>query len=349
MKDIFAQRLKTARLMSGLSQTKLAEAMSISKQSVSKYEKGQMLPDSKMLIRLTTILERKPDYFFRPIKTSLSQVDFRKKHKLTGKKLDALKANIADKLERYLELEMLLGIDEFFINPILSFTIESVEDVENVVSKLLIAWDLGSNPLPNIVELLENKGIKVIDIPADNDFDGLSAYINNQIPVIVINSSIDILRKRFTVLHELGHLLLSIPQDADTKTKEKYCNRFAGAMLMPRKVLDNELGKRRNHIAINELIEIKEYYGISLAAIIYRAKDLNIITNNHANRFWKLRSINQNLRLEIGYGEYKGKENSGRFEQLLFKAIAEELITLSKAAVLGNRSMEIIKETLKIV
>lgn len=349
MKILFANKLKAARLMAGLSQKELSEKMNLSKQAISKYENGLMFPDSSALIQLTIILNRKADYFFRTQKTILEKVDFRKKNRLSGKKLASLKAQIIDKLERYLELESLLGYDDIFVNPIQNRIIESVNDVENAVDILLQKWNLGLNPVPNFIELLENKGIKVVEIQGNNDFDGLSAYVDDVIPVIVINSEQHIVRKRFTILHELGHLLLSIPESFSITEKEKFCNRFAGAMLIPKSQIKKELGIKRKNISINELVELKEYYGISIAALIYRAKDLNIISETIANRFWKLRNQNIHLKNEIGFGNYEGKEHSGRFEQLLYKAIAEEMISLNKAAILADVEVNIIKNNLELV
>lgn len=349
MKEIFAHRFKTARNVSGYSQKALADRLEITKQSISKYEKGLMLPDSTVLLKMADIFEYKPDYFFRPLTVKLENVEFRKRSSLKGKKLSVVKAQVIDTLERYLELEELLNISNFFKNPIVDISINNTSDVEKASRKLLSSWKLGDNPLPNILEMIENNGIKVIEVAVDNKFDGLSTWVNDSIPVIVVNKNTDKVRKRFNVLHELGHLLLQIPTEASHNTKEDYCNRFAGAMLIPEYVLIGELGGKRNHISLNELIEIKEYYGISIAALVYRAKDLKVISDSFAKRFWKRRSIDENLKLEIGFGRYQGKESSGRFGQLLYRAIAQEIISLSKAAYLANTELKTIRENLQYI
>jgi Zn-dependent peptidase ImmA (M78 family) len=169
------------------------------------------------------------------------------------------------------------------------------------------------------------------------------------IPVIVLNKGFDAVRKRFTELHELGHLLLQIPDSASHKEKQAYCHRFAGAMLMPKALFLKELGKRRRHLSVNELLKIKEYYGISLAALVYRAFDLGVISKSTAERFWHIRNSNPDLKQEIGYGIYAGKERSGRFEQLLYKALAEEVISFSKASYLANTSIEQLRNNLQFV
>ncbi len=349
MKEIFAQRLKAARAKAGLSQQALAEQLGITKQAVSKYENGQMLPDSPILIRLSEIFNLKPDYFFRPLTVSLEQVEFRKRSSLRGKKLAALKADVADRLERYLELEELMNIQTGFENPIAGKLISSGEEVEEAAIELLDYWELGFNPLPNIFEMLEGKGIKLIEVEADPDFDGLSTTVQGNVPVIVVNRHFDNVRKRFTALHELGRLVLSFAPGLTEKQKERLCHRFAGSMMMPRSVLLHELGEKRGRLSINELIEIKEYSGISVQAIVYRAFELGVISKSTFRRFFEFVNAEPDRKLEKGWGVYEGKEHSGRFEQLLYKGVAEELISIAKAAALANVSISEFRDNLRMV
>ena len=336
MKEIFAHRLKTARLVQGLSQVDLADKLAVSKQAISKYEHGQMLPDSGILIKMSQILGQKPDYFTRPISVEMETVEFRKKSALQGKNLMSVKARIANEIECYLELEDILGLREAFVNPLQNFIIQHIGDVEAASMEVLEIWNLGFNPLPNVVEMLEHKAIKVVEIDAPDSFDGLSTIVKNNVPVIVLNKNFDVVRKRFTALHELGHLLMVLPDGISHKEKEAFCNRFAGGMLIPKPIFIEEMGAKRYNVSVNELIKIKESYGISIAALVYRANDLGVITDSSAKRFWKFRNESIKRKKEIGWGNYIGQETSGRFEQLLYKALAEELISWSKAASLAN-------------
>lgn len=339
MKEQVGNRIKSARLLAGLSLRELANALDgiVSHNAISKYEKGEMMPDSKVLIALSKALDVKTDYFLRPQTVEISNIEFRKKSSLTVKKTNSIKENIKDNIERYIELETFLNFENSFVNPIKDVVIENSKDVENAVEQLLHQWDLGINALPNIIEILEDKDIKVVEIDADEKFDGLSGWANNAIPVIVINKNFTVERKRFTALHELGHLLLSInSEDFTHKEIEGFCHQFAGAMLLPQETLFNELGRKRNSISINELIYIKESYGISLQAIMARAKGLGIITNDQYIRFRIWVNSNENHKKEIGFGDYKGVEHSSRFKQLLYRATAEEIISMSKAASLSN-------------
>ncbi|MBR9920028.1 MAG: ImmA/IrrE family metallo-endopeptidase [Bacteroidetes bacterium] len=347
--ELFAKRLKAARLQKGLSQDALAGELGVSKQAVSKYERAKMLPDSSVLIKLAKLLELKPDYFFREFRVSLDQVKFRKKAALSGRKLEGLKNSIVDMLERYLELEEHLNASPRFNNPISKIKIQEIADVEEAALKLLKHWKLGINPIPNVIEMLEDSGIKVVEVSVENKFDGLSAWVNKNIPVIVLNKDFDQLRKRFTALHELGHLLLNISPELSEKEIEKTCNRFAGAMLLPRPAALQELGSSRKHISLNELIPIKESYGISIQAIMYRAGDLGILNSHALRSFWKLVNSHPDNKLEKNWGEYRGYERSKRFDQLLYHAVAEELISYGKAASLSNMSVQSFRDQLKMI
>lgn len=349
MSSPFPERLKAARLRAGLTQQGLADRLEVTKQAVSKYEQGKMLADSQVLIRLSKVLEVKPDYFFRPFRVSLGEVAFRKRESLSGRKLEGIKAEIAGRLERYLELEEYLGQRTPFQNPLAGRSIAAVEEVEAAAEKLLATWNLGTNPIPNVLGALEEVAIKVVEVETDGRFDGLSAWLDSSIPVIVLNQGFDLLRKRFTALHELGHLLLSFAPELSEKQREQACNRFAAALLLPRQAALAELGKKRQHISLQELIQIKESYGISVQATMYRAGDLGIISESTLQRFWKFRNSRPEYRLETGWGQYRGQESSGRYTQLLYHAVAEEIISMSKGAYLADMDLESFRKNVRLV
>ncbi|TVQ91984.1 MAG: ImmA/IrrE family metallo-endopeptidase [Bacteroidetes bacterium] len=338
MREQVGNRIKSARIMAGLSLRELSAKLEgiVSHTAIKKYEDGQLMPDGKTLLAFAKALNVKTGYFLRPQNIEISQLEFRKKSRLPKKKLHSIKESIMENIERYLELESYLNLPPQFYNPIENHTILTGDDVENAVEDLLDLWDLGTNPIPNVIELLEDKEIKVVELDTDEGFDGLSGFANEKIPVIVVNKSFLADRKRFTALHELGHLLLNFDPTLQPKQNEKLCHRFAGAMLLPRDAIFQELGIKRHNISLNELIYIKESYGISIQAIMARAKDLEIISNDQFVNFRIWVNKHEDHKMEKGFGEYGGNEISTRFNQLLFRATAEEIITMSKAASLAN-------------
>lgn len=344
----FAERLRSARKMSGLSMEKLADKAGgiVTKQAISKYEKGKMQPSSEVLVAMVRALDIKIDYFFRTTKVNLSGLEFRKKSKLSKTDEERIKHQTIDFLQRYVELEELLNIKTNFENPLSKTSITSFEDVDLAAKELREAWELGNGPIPNLIELLEEHEIKVYEVDIEKNFYGLSGIVKNlAIPVVAIKRSGDLVRKRFTIAHELAHLLLDFSSAPD-ELKEKLCHGFAGALLLPRKVLIQELGEKRNKITIWELKRIKGIYGISMQAIMARAKSLGIVSEHLYKSFCVFISKKGWRKEEPG--EYAGKEKANRFEQLICHAVSEQVITFSKAAQLSNKSIEEFEKSIQV-
>ncbi len=350
MNAVFAQRLKSARLMKGLSMEALAKAVGISKQMISKYEAAKSIPHSKVLIQLAKALDQKADYFFRPRNIEIGAVEFRKKSSLQKGKVTAIAEQVHVMLENYVAIENILAIESKFINPIAEHKIKSMADVEYAVDKVRMEWEIGFDPMLNIVELLESKGVKVLEIDLSLDsFDGMATYVDNSYPVVVVNKNFPLERKRFTLLHELGHLLLNCGDAIAHKDVEKYCNRFAAAMLLPAKVVVEKFGGMREKVALRELELVQRRYGISIPAIVYRLADLHIITQLLLKRFFiRLRSDDE-FRQHIHAERFQGEESSRRFEGLVHRALTQELISISRAASLLGSSVSEVRKSFELV
>lgn len=334
--------------MSGFSLQELSNKTNnaISKQAIGKYEKGLMKPSIENLQLISKALNVKLDYFLRESKLELGEIKFRKQTRLPKKKQKEITEKTRDFLERYLETETLLNEPQELDIVRHEFTVNSIDEVEEVSNKLRVRWDLGSSPIYNILETLEDRGIKIVYLDQEIDhFFGMSTWISDKIPVIVLRK-MGIDRLRFTALHELGHLILDI-ENQDHKTQERMCDRFAASMLLPEKALLYELGGHRRSIHLRELSLIKSEYGISPQAILYRAKDLELISKAYFLNQVKTLRMRGLWKQEIGV--YQGEEKSNRLLQLLCRGISEEFITSSKAASLYNMKLsEFRKEINKV-
>lgn len=345
MSQLFSERFKSARVLNGFSLQDLSDKLEnkITKQSLHRYEKGEVIPDSSMIGELSAALGVRPDFFFRETKVEIGEVEFRKIPGVSAKEEYKLIETVKDKLSRYLELEEILSFKSSFKNPVDKHPIKSSEQVEAAAVAVRKAWGLGSDPIANCLALLEDKHIKIIEVETEASIDGLQTWVNGDIPVIAINTtklkSHD--RKRFTALHELGHLLLPL-KGLTEKQKETFCHEFAGSLLLPKETAYAELGKSRNKLMIQELGPLKQQYGISIQAIVMRAKALNIISDNYARQLFF--HFDQMGWREHEPFEYNLEERSNRFNQLLFRALAEELISMSKAAALCNQSLAEFRE-----
>ncbi len=341
MREIFSERFKSARLMKGFSLQDLADALDnqLSRQALHRYERGEVMPDNDRINLLSKALDVNPDYFFRSTKVELGEVDFRKLSKMPQKEASIIKEITKEKLSRYLELEEILGLPNAFEDYLKDFEIvTNYEQVNRAAELLRDKWGLGKGPIFNIVELLEDKNIKVVDLRVNDNFDGLQTRVNGTIPVVAYNANKinkpD--RIRFTLLHELAHLLLKFGNISD-RQKETLCHQFAGAMLLPEETIKAELGEHRNKLSSLELANIKKQYGISMQAIIMRAKDCGIVNENYTKQLFFLFK-QMNWKIDEPY-DYEGVEQSNRFEQLLFRALIEEQISISKAASLNNQTL----------
>jgi transcriptional regulator with XRE-family HTH domain len=158
MKAQVGNRIKSARMLAGLSLRELSTALDglISHTAISKYEKGEMMPDSKVLIALSKTLDVKTDYFLRPQTVEISQIAFRKKSSLTVKKTNSIKENIKDNIERYIELERLLDLNEYIHHQVsqdkkknLAICFVAINDKEDVIGYYtLTSESLGRSAIP---------------------------------------------------------------------------------------------------------------------------------------------------------------------------------------------------------
>lgn len=339
----FGVRLKLARKMAGFSLQDLANALEkkVTKQSINKYELGLMKPSGDVLVAISNTLNVKPDYFLKKDQLELGEILFRKKFNLPKKNEESIVEKVRDYIERYLEIENIVGIKTEFRNPLKNSKIANKKDVELAAIKLRKEWDLGSDPIPNIIEMLELKGIKILLIDDVDEFDGMAVFTSTGIPIVVVNTrNKPIERIRFTIIHELSHLLLSFDKSISDNRKELeiYCHLFSSCFLLPTEMLLKLIGSaKRNYIYINELISIKEYFGISLRAILHRIKELEIIVDSYYQRWMVYMSKTYGSKEEPG--KYQGEEKSRNFDQLINRALAEEIISISKAAALWNISI----------
>lgn len=349
-KQLFGQRLAQARKMRGMSLRALAEATGgkITYNALHRYELGQMMPGDEVIMAVADVLDKPLDFFFQPFTVKLQGVNFRKTTKVGAKTVDAIREQSAEFFERYLEIENILGLSGKFRDPLGNAQLGKPEDAEIAVDKVRNFWNLGLDPLPNVIEMLEANGIKVFEVEAPETFDGFSGWADGQ-PIVVLAKWLnrDLCRKRFTALHEAAHILIHPHMEAKGRETEPFCNRFAGAMLIPQKSFKADWGGFRRHISIAELKDLKRRYGMSIAAIMHRALDLGLIDAATYKRFCIVRrkehwDINEP-------SEYAGVEHSSRFNQLVYRATAEEVISLSKGAAMLNESIIDFREKLSEV
>jgi len=328
------QRIKLARKANNMSLRNLAEKAEISAMAISKYERDLDTPSSGVLLRLAQALAVSIDFLFHPQTISVQLQAYRKHAALGVKEQEAIQMRIQEWLERYLEVESFFP-DEGQAVSLPVHTLQSIDQIEDVALQLRENWNLGLDPIENLTQLLEDRGIKVGMVSGFENFDA-STFIADGIPVIVSKAELPGDRQRFNLEHELGHLILDVEKGLDL---EAICHRFVGAFIVPAQAARFELGSRRTMLDMNELYLLKHKYGLSMQAWIFRARDLGIISESGATRLFQRFRANGWHRHEPG--EALPSERPLRMERLIYRALAEDLISRSRAQELLGEPLQL--------
>lgn len=331
---MIADRIRRARLLRGLTLDELAGQMGdLSKQALSKFEMGKSLPNAARLIQLAHALHVRPEFFFRKDEVLLAPLEFRKRARMGKARHQQLTEQIRDRLERYIALEHCFE-SERAVNDELALAaiqVASAEQAEHAAAQLRQRWNVGSGAIANVTELLEEHGIKVAALAGSGDFDGACVSAGDGAhAMIALNAARPGERIRFTAAHELGHWAMTLPDAMTQKSQQACCRRFAGAFLYPADCVRRDFGgQQRSRVHVRELFNAKKRYGISMAAIVRRLKDLELL--NDAGYRGLVIQMNTKGWRKAEPGALP-PEVSHRFETLVYRGLAQGLFSVSRAA-----------------
>jgi len=277
------RQLTFAREFRGFSQTELANSIAgLSQSNLSKFEKGLDSLSENTQSKIIEFLGFPTEFFERKIGNTIENANYRKK--ATISKAVVQEFEYKCRLIGYIVDQMSEDIDW----PPFTFAPLNVEEgfspsyVANYNRKLCkLSADA---PVKDIITIVEGKGVIVYELDAYEKFDGVSFITDNGFPIIIVNNTFSNDRKRFTIAHELGHLLLhndsNFPVSA-YRQKEKEANEFASEFLMP----ENEIKHSLRGLRLNDLGVLKQHWLTSMASLLRRAKDLNCIDENRYKYF----------------------------------------------------------------
>jgi len=352
--NVFSQRLRQARILKKISMDQLVSMIgnSVSKQAISKYETGKMMPNSTVLIALATALDVDPDYFFRPFTFDLNEfkVSFRKKSDTRSKDVNALKVRIQDEVERYLEVEEILGKDKETVLQTDGNLLFTPAQMQEQANRLREEWQLGYDAIGNVQDVLEEHGIKVICTEAPSGFDGVSGIVNGKNYIVVLNKNQNhVERRRFTTMHELAHLLFDkrFPPSLTLREKEHLCDAFANEMLLP-SIVVRKVFSCGEKISTFEIRQLQVVYGISFDAIMHKLHDLSII-NDSKYKTYCIRKNHDDAWKQYVEATYYQEGFSTKFETMVYAAAAKDLISTSKAANLLHSSVSTVRKHLNVI
>ena len=349
---MIGRRLRVARAAAGLSLRDLEARIGrrVTAQAISKYERDEAVPGSGVLIALANALDVPVDHLAGDPDVTLEAVEFRKKKLTSRREQSQVEGRVVHLLERYLTVEAVLGLPSVEWDRPRDAPYPVVDDpaeAEYAARGLRTDWKLGVDPIPNVVELLEGRGIKVLAVDLST-IDGLTARVRrgdrDAAAVVVVNRGTWGERQRFTLAHELGHMALQVAPRLDA---EQAAHRFAGAFLMPAEALRAEIGAHRSSIGLGELFDLKLIFGVSVQALAYRCRDLGVFAPPLMRQLFREFSRHGWRRPPYREPLAMPGEEPKRFERLCFRALAEGAISEAKAAELMgipvhdlNRRME---------
>ena len=327
--------------MRGLTLDEVSQRLNgmVTKQAISKYERGLMKPSSTVMNALCKLYQASPDFLLGRKPVVLSDFSFRSKEPVPQKLKQRIISKVQIWMEHYLALENLFDSITVFRNPVHGLNIVDFDDMENAALQVRRKWGLGNDTIASVCRILELVGIKVLELDIDEDVDGLCGWVKKTPFIVLKKNNVTVERKRFTALHELAHILFPCLDEMDYKRKERMCHRFASAILLPKEVVDTYVGKIRDNLTVSELSSLRSMYGVSVAAIVHRLRDLNVISVDYYNHIFDDR-IKKNL-LEEGWGLYPLIDEAVKYKSLMNRAVVEGVMDIENDDILigGKRNV----------
>lgn len=279
--------LRVAREARGLTQKELADCLSVEQGTISKIETSQYSVSDKLWDEIAVELKF-PRAFFANQKHSFSAptIHYRRLKQIPKKEL--YRAEAQNDLCRFGLQDLLHSVD-IPVSNLMYWDVESYGSPEDAARKLRERWQVPKGPIDNLTLLLERNGVVIFELDIDPKITGLS-HLSGQIqPIISVNKDLPADRLRFTLAHELGHLLMHFsdkPIDKDRNTEEE-AHRFASEFLVP----EAEVAIYLKKLDLRRLRELKKYWKVSMQMLLYRATKLQCIAD-HQYRSLKTK-INQ--------------------------------------------------------
>jgi Zn-dependent peptidase ImmA (M78 family)/DNA-binding XRE family transcriptional regulator len=296
--DFNPNMLILARESRSITQKELAQKLGVTQGWLSRVESGLREISDEFIPDLSDYLNYPVDFFFQKEKIygfGPTELFNRKRQSVSSKTLQKIHAQI--NIRRIQLAKILLGI-EIIENNIPTFDIDefrgSVEDIAKAVRSY---WMVPPGPILNLIQLIEdNGGIVILFDFGTPKIDAMSLVFPELPPLFFVNPDSPADRLRFTLSHELAHVVLH--QRNYNPDMEAQADKFAAQFLMP----DTEIRPFLRNITIPKLMELKIYWKVSMQSILFRATNLKMITERQSRSLWSKMSTN-------GYRTHEPLEN----------------------------------------
>lgn len=273
--------LRLARIFNGLTLEEVAESVEKTRQYLHKLETGQTTPTEQLLTQLASVLQVTPEFLTNGHTQMIEENQFHFRKLFTTramvKQVAMARGELIGRLVNYLDRE--LRLPDIRIPEVSN--VETPEEIERAAEMCRREWELGLGPIAHMNRLAENVGAVVTSFQSmSKEIDALSVAL--QRPIIVRNEAKEsVCRQRFDIGHELGHFVLHTGMTTGDRVTESQANRFASALLIPRtmmaKLFPKPRGSRLDWVGLSEF---KLTWKVSKAAILYRARQLELISDD---------------------------------------------------------------------
>lgn len=321
---MFNKNLKYYRLKKNMSKKDLAEACGVTPMAITNYEQGTRRPEIEIINKMAKALDVGVADFIRSRNDNLAFVhgEFRKSSQLSKSQQEYVKEAVEEYFGRFFDAVDYLGGEPLPSPPdihCLKSSCDFEKDAVQLRNQLSIPQ---KGPIEDVIAILENQGILVIMLDFDNrHFSGMNGTVNGY-PYIVVNKNMTAERIRSTISYELTHMMFEL----DDINEEQFATEVSGAFLITKEDILREMGVRRSAITKDFTLICKEY-GISMYLLVVRASQAKVISSSVAQGFY----------VKAGKAGWRTNEPSRikeekplLFEQLVFRAINEEDISIQK-------------------
>lgn len=299
--SIRPEMIELRRRMLGISQKALSELVGISQGTLSKIEQGLKNVTEDQARKLSDSLSCPLSFFSMPERLyggPISAVPmYRKKSSVGIKVLDRLIAEINVRIVHVRKLLQFIDFEPEFSLP--QYDPDDYDgDVAAIAKNVRKAWYMPNGPVKNLVEVLERAGCLILDCDMDDSgLSGVSYNLPGLPPLIFINKNQPIDRYRFTLAHELGHIIMHKTPNPDMES-EADC--FASEFLMPAQ----DVAPYLRDMSIEKAAALKPYWRQSMASLIFRAKTLGFLKQGQNEYLWRQMSsrgyrLNEPVQLEV--------------------------------------------------
>lgn len=280
------KRLREARLIRGLTISEFAKKIGVTRQAISQFELGEHTPKPDTMMAIINTLKFPKGFFYKEYKEQyIGNTFFRSNATATkkSKEMQYNKAILAGYIYEY--LSDYIEFPELNLPDTSEFVTDWDNDlIEKLATKVREHWGIGDKPIANIVHLLERNGIMVFSIDTDSQkVDAFSQHRTGRPFIFLGNDKQSAFRRQFDGGHELGHVLMHPDIDnqeiltrEENKLLEYQANRFASALLLPA----DAFAKTVTSTSLLHFVELKKYWQVSIGAMIYRCKELNLIDDS---------------------------------------------------------------------